>query len=355
MDKLHPFVEKYNPETYQPAVYNFMADFSAEELQKFSQLAVFDHESTETNLKTITSLVHQKYKHKRKPKGALALNPERIAQNREVDCYGYTIALSQVLCEKDVEHKIAYGNGHSFIVANINSALFILDALTPEISGKLQPQNICHRQCYEDNVFSLDMISHINQVTIAQQSVNPQDIFLAQQWTHFRKNQNRFGSGGRESYIVPTNASSIIVRSFPPQQGITALYAYDQYKSSVYNNRLSEAYYLNKVLELYYPNLDIRNKPKVTERLITKLGSLGLDTLARLTIDRTANARQSNDTIAQQIWRSDQYRKIYIRSKDNLWAKERAIQVLNDILTKPNLTNGQRLATKGKLTYISKL
>ncbi|MCA9351096.1 hypothetical protein KC874_05405, partial [Candidatus Saccharibacteria bacterium] len=336
-------------------VYDFLADFSAEELQKFDQLAVFDHESTETNLQTITRLVHQKYRHKKKPRGALALNAEKIAQDREVDCYGYTIALSQVLAQKDIDHKIAYGNGHSFVVADVNSDLFILDALVPEISGLLQPQNICHRHCYEDNVFSLDMISHINQVSFGQQAVNPQDILLAQRWTHFRKNQDRFGSGGRESYIVQTKNSSIIVRSYQPESGITALYAYDQYKASVYNDRLPEAYYLSKVLENYYPNLDIRNKPQVTEKLITRLGKLGLDTLASLTIDRTAHARELEQTIAQQIWRSDQYRKIYVQNKGKEWAKEKATNILSSLLLNATLTTGQKIAIKGKLIYLAKL
>lgn len=355
MEKMHPFVEKYDPSFYKPEVYDFLADFSAEELQKFDQLAVFDHESTETNLQTITRLVHQKYRHKKKPRGALALNAEKIAQDREVDCYGYTIALSQVLAQKDIDHKIAYGNGHSFVVADVNSDLFILDALAPEISGLLQPQNICHRHCYEDNVFSLDMISHINQVSFGQQAVNPQDILLAQRWTHFRKNQDRFGSGGRESYIVQTKNSSIIVRSYQPESGITALYAYDQYKASVYNDRLPEAYYLSKVLENYYPNLDIRNKPQVTEKLITRLGKLGLDTLASLTIDRTAHARELEQTIAQQIWRSDQYRKIYVQNKGKEWAKEKATNILSSLLLNATLTTGQKIAIKGKLIYLAKL
>lgn len=355
MEKMHPFVEKYDPSFYKPEVYDFLADFSAEELQKFDQLAVFDHQSAETNLQTITSLVHQKYRHKKKPRGALALNSKKIAQDREVDCYGYTVALSQVLNRQNIDHKIAYGNGHSFVVANVNSDLFILDSLTPEISGELQPQNICHRKCYEDNVFSLDMISHINQVALGQNHLNPQNILQDQLWTHFRRNQDRFGSGGRESYIVPTKNSSIIVRSYQPESGITALYAYDQYKHAIFNNQLPQAYYLSKVLENYYPNLDIRNKPKVTEKLITRLGKLGLDTLASLTIDRTAHARELEQTIAQQIWRSDQYRKIYVQNKDKEWAKEKATNILSSLLLDDNLTTGQKIAIKGKLIYLAKL
>jgi hypothetical protein len=132
------------------------------------------------------------------------------------------------------------------------------------------------------------------------------------------------------------------------------LYAYDQYKVAIEQKKLSTAYYLSKVLHQSYPEIDIRNKPKPAEELIKYLGNMGLTTLASLTIDRTAKGRQVAEIIAPQIWRAEQYKKLYLTTGKAIHIQQ-ATQILKTLQNQQNLTTQQKSLIKGKLTKLSNI
>jgi hypothetical protein len=55
---------------------------------------------------------------KKRTIGASALDKETINHSKQVDCYGYSIATSQILGTAGIDHKIAFANTHSFVIAS---------------------------------------------------------------------------------------------------------------------------------------------------------------------------------------------------------------------------------------------
>ena len=284
----HSYKEKYNPDNYAPGVYDFLGDFSDEELAELRSLNWENPAAYEQNLITVTQAVHGKYSYKKRKKSLLALDAETVGNSRQVDCYGYSLALSQMLTNLDISHQIAFANTHAFVIAENEAKLYLLDALSPEISGELSLQNVCHTDCLKANVFAINIMRHINdQSTISDKS----SFFRKHPWTNLLKNRHFLGSGHRDE-VQPARNSNIYIRTYSPESGTKALYAYDQYRQATEQKQYSRAYFMSKVLSRAYPEIDIRNKPKPAENLITDLGRLGLVALASKTIDRTAQARQ---------------------------------------------------------------
>lgn len=228
--KNHPYLEKYDPENYQPEVYDFLADFSDIELAQILEIPNFSNQAhTEQNLQNITEIVHSKYTYKKRIKGNLALSPETIGERGELDCYGFTLALSQALNMLNINHKIAFANTHAFVLANNYNTFYLLDALSPEISGEISTSNICHEDCVNKNIFSINMLKHIDN---QPGSFNKMQFLREHPWTNFSKNQNRLGSG-RSEELRPSANSNIYLRTYSPYDGSKALYAYDQYKVAI--------------------------------------------------------------------------------------------------------------------------
>lgn len=67
--KNHPYLEKYDPENYQPEVYDFLADFSDIELSELIEVTNFSNRAqVEQSLQKITEIVHNKYTYKKRKK-----------------------------------------------------------------------------------------------------------------------------------------------------------------------------------------------------------------------------------------------------------------------------------------------
>lgn len=348
------FTEKYNPSNFKPEIYNFLENFEDYELAVALEIFKVDNQAAfEQSTQKITQIINQKYTYKKRKKSNLSLDPETLGGSGQLDCYGYSIALSQMLSLLNIAHKIAFANTHAFVLANnsnISDDYFLLDPISPEISGKIDPGNICHTNCIEENIFSINMLRHINELPA---DIDKIEFLRDHPWTNFSKNQNRIDICNRDD-LIPTANSNIYIRSFNPSEGIQCLYAFDQYKVAIERKKLSNGYFLSKVISKNYPEVDIRNRPKPAEELISSLGRLGLTKLASDTIDRTAEGRQVAQTIAPQIWRADQYRKLSQLTGYNGYLKQSEF-ILNELLLKPNLTSQQIALLKGKLTKLSKL
>lgn len=345
------FAEKYNPSNFKPETYNFLEDFEDYELAVALEAFKVDNQTNlEQRMQKITQIIHEKYTFKKRKKGNLSLSPKEIGESGQLDCYGYSIALSQMLILLNVTHKIAFANTHAFVLANNSADYFLLDPISPEISGQIDPSNICHTSCMEENIFSINMLRHINDLPA---DIDKIEFLRNHPWTNFSKNQNRLDICNSDE-LIPTANSNIYIRSFNPSEGIQCLYAFDQYKVAIERKKLSNGYFLSKVISKNYPEVDIRNRPKPAEELITSLGKLGLTKLASNTIDRTAQGRQVAQTIASQIWRADQYRKLGQLTGDISYFGQSEF-ILNELLLKRNLTHQQIALLKGKLTKLSKL
>jgi len=81
---------------------------------------------------------------------------------------------------------------------------------------------------------------------------------------------------------------------------------------------------------------------------------MGLTTLASLTIDRTAKGRQVAEIIAPQIWRAEQYKKLYLTTGKAIHIQQ-ATQILKTLQNQQNLTTQQKSLIKGKLTKLSNI
>ena len=81
---------------------------------------------------------------------------------------------------------------------------------------------------------------------------------------------------------------------------------------------------------------------------------MGLTTLASLTIDRTAKGRQVAEIIAPQIWRAEQYKKLYLTTGKDIHIQQ-ATQILKTLQNQQNLTTQQKSLIKGKLTKLSNI
>ncbi len=345
MDK-HPFVEKYNPDNYQPEVYDFTADFSDSEISEIADY--FNQQPIDQALNNLSHSVqskYKKYKYKKRQKRYSALDKNTIKQKQIVDCYGYTIATSQILELLNIHHQIAFANTHSFVIAEAEKKPFIVDSYLPCISGPISPLTICHKDCLASEVFSINLYEHsLNNCKIS----SPNNFLRENPWIRFSKNANKLGSSDRED-LQPNANPSLIVRTFEPKDGIRALYAFDNFKVKTANNKLTEAYLMTKELTTSYPDIDIRNRPFSAELLINKLGRLGLLRLATLAADNITEGRSLTDTISPEIWRSKQYLMLgRITASKTLQAE--SLQILENLSARPNLTIQQKRLIKGKIT-----
>jgi len=344
--KKHPFDDKYNPENYQPEVYDFFGDFSDNEISKL--FAAKDRQGTEEALALTSFTVNNKYSFKKRRKQHSALDGETIAQKRQLDCYGYTIATSQLLDCLGINHKIAFANTHSFIVANgpDRNAYFIVDSFLPKITGELNPDNICHQDCLDNNVFSLNMFKH------AQEAYNIPNLnyFVRENsWIRFSKNANKYGSSDRED-IKSNKNPCLIVRTYNQDEGVKTLYSFDNFKTATENNQLSTAYNMSKILRDYYPEIDIRNRPLTAEQLIRKLGNLGLNTLAQGVIDNISDGLQQTNTISPILWKASQYSSLGKIIGLDLSAT--AIEMLENLQDHNTLSASQAQIIKGKINKL---
>lgn len=306
---LHPYTEKYNPDNYQPEVYDFLADFSSIELAYIKQISEeIEPTYEEEPLHLLAQLVHDKYSFKKFKYGDSVLDPSAIKEG-DVDCYGYTLVLSQMLSHVNINHSVAFANTHAFILANSGDPLdcnyYLLDALSPEISGKINDESICHKDCIQNEYFAINMETYLNNTIDCN---NLEQFLLTHPWTHFKNKQEPANATDRSS------KQNIYAKLFSPEDGTKILYAYDELRQSIANINLSRAYLLSKFVTQNYPEIDIRNKPYTMQTLIKKLGELGLSELASLTIDRTANARQIKGMVSHCIWQSNEYKKLGLQT-----------------------------------------
>lgn len=82
----HPFVEKYNPENYQPEVYDFLADFSDAEI--YQLIETKDERGTEEALELTSHTVKNKYSFKKRTIGTSALENETIIGSNKLIAMG---------------------------------------------------------------------------------------------------------------------------------------------------------------------------------------------------------------------------------------------------------------------------
>jgi hypothetical protein len=342
---IHRFVKKYSPENYQPEVYNFLADFSDKELSGLSSKA-----STEETIQSTANLVNSKYQFKQRAKGFSALEATTISQKRHINCYGFAIATSQILSALNINHQIAFANTHSFIIAKHNERLFIVDALLPQITGELKPNNICHRECIEKKIFSINMLNHAQEVSTV---THTNDFLRQNEWIRFSQSTKRLGSDDRQ-YIKPNKNPKIIARLYEPSEGVRVLYSFDNLVVSAETNRLTMGYLMTKELVNSYPELDIRNRPYAAELLIKKLGKLALNSLASNAIDNITAGLQKTNTIAPVLWRADQYSQISKLTSKKIYLNESVI-ILDSLLENPKLSQNQINLIAGKLNKYKRL
>ncbi len=344
--KDHPFIEKYNPENYQPEVYDFLSDFSDTEINAL--LKCQEQQGLEEALLLTSFTVNKKYSFKKRSEGESALNPEAIKHQQQLDCYGFSIATSQILETIGIDHKIAFANTHSFIIAKKNENIFIVDSVLPNITGKLSPENICHKDCLDNNIFSLNMLNHAQQ----NYKIPHLNTFLRNNyWIRFSKNTNRYGSSDRED-ILPNKNPCLIVRTYNYKEGARVLYGFYEFKVSTENDQLSRGYYLSKVLKHSYPEIDIRNRPLTAEKLVQKLGQLGLRTMAVNVIDNISTGLRQTNTISPIIWKAMQYNNLGKILGIDL--SQDAIDILAAQLEDNTLNPNQKRILNGKIMKLKK-
>jgi hypothetical protein len=342
----HPFVEKYNPENYQPEVYDFLADFSDAEIYKIIETK--DERGIEEALALTSRTVKNKYSFKKRTIGASALDKETINHSKQVDCYGYSIATSQILGTAGIDHKIAFANTHSFVIASNNDKFYVVDSLLPQITGELLPENICHKECLSQDIFSINMLNHARSLFYIH---NMNSFIRENSWIRFSKNANKFGSSDRED-IRSNKNPCLVVRTFNLPQGTRALYSFDNLRVATENNNLSTGYYMSKILAKNYPEIDIRNRPITAELLIRKLGSLGLKTMSINVIDSIAEGINQTNTISPTVWKAEQYNQIGINLDRTL--SHTAINILEDLLENHSLSIFQKQLLEGKIIKFKK-
>lgn len=344
----HPYIEKYNPDNYHPKIYNFLDDFSDIELSDIRQITLNDESNNiEASLNFLAQKVHDKYRFKKIKYGDSALDPQAI-KTGEVDCYGYTVALSQALEHANIDHNIAFANTHAFIIAtkpNIaseSSGYYLLDALSPKISGNIDEAVVCHKDCIQKNYFGINMKQHL----INTGNCDDVEQYLNNHpWTHFKSTRLLSAKNFEHS-----KNQNIYVKLFSPDEGANILYANDELRHSMSKNDISRAYMLSKFVTQNYPEIDIRNKPLTLQNLIKRLGMLGLTNLASNTIERTASARSINGTIAHDIWRSDEYKKLA-----QLTGKLEYLEISHNILDTTIKDRGDSLSLSANKLIGSKL
>ncbi len=224
----------------------------------------------------------------------------------------------------------------------------MVDSLLTQITGELLPENICHKECLENDIFSINMLGHARSLFYID---NPNSFIRENSWIRFSKNANKFGSSDREDIMSKKNPC-LIVRTFTPSQGTESLYSFDTMKVATENNNLSTGYYMSKILAKNYPEIDIRNRPITAEMLVRKLGNLGLTSLSINVIDNIAEGLSQTNTISPSVWKAEQYNLLGVNLDRTLSLT--AIKILEKLLENDSLSIFQKQLLEGKIKKFKK-
>lgn len=336
MNKLkaeHPILNKYHPSNYAPPVYNFTS-------QKLIEYKPLENDSSLVqNLEHMAKYVNKAINFKQTEIGKSSLDKEVIDTRSETDCYGCTIALSQLLEKHDINHKIAFSNTHAFIIAfdkysdsQKYPSAYLADALSPVITGNIGSSSICHTACINKGIFGFSPKEYLRSIGI---NGDKKDRLLdTRPWLKTEADIYQ-----QHNADTP---STMYIKLFDKEQGIKMLYAYDELRYTLQANDtnkpnatkypLSRAYHLSKFISNQYPEMDLRVSPAPYKRLIKQLGDIGLSTLASRTIDRLTDSRiieEGNDTY-HRLLQSDEYYNLGIRiqNKDLIF---KSLHILTDL------------------------
>lgn len=265
------------------------------------------HEDNVRHGLEVAEIVRRTLNFKRDTKFRPYLSPEGLENDKSTNCYGYTIVVSEFFDHIGIPHRIAYANGHSFVVLRdeTDGRSFMIDAVTRElsmdISSMVSPE---YGACGETFSFQyLDGMAvlegagfdDIYKATMNNPWLTFADTKLKQNWTLRREDFEK--------------KSRLIMTTFPPSQGRPLLQNYNNFIHAGKIEDLGEAYDLLQEMDGMYPEIDRRNRFKMPEKLVKRLAVAGMivEALSVADIVNKSIALSGSKDTSVRCWPADMY------------------------------------------------
>ncbi len=249
---------------------------------------------------------------------------EEIKEKQIANCFGYTCVTSELLDQVGINHWVAYGNGHAFILVPTENEgqemVYFVDPLLPHLnqyidnsmrrgSAKSIRGGLSQR---ERNAFMLDTAQFCRNL-----GADIDDLPNRHPWLVFQKGDKQSYQDYRDAYFNGSSEDEknrlqrkfmIIVSAYPSDTGRKMIEEYVGYQQALASTDVNRACDNLRNLSGLYPELDVRYEQTEFRQLINALCETG----------QTHTALQLVEDYFNGLEQASQDSRVYVNKADCL-------------------------------------
>lgn len=200
---------------------------------------------------------------------------KEITEKQVANCYGYTLVASEILEQSSVEHWIAYGNGHAFILMpvedNDGQHIYFVDPLLPHLNQYIDssirrnnPMKIADEINRQDrSVLMLDTLQFC-----ADLNESVFELAKRHPWLAFDRNKQGYHQDHHDEYFSGSVSEEreklqqkhrIVVSVYQASVGRKLIADYVDFQLAIANSDFLKASRSLQEISGKYPDIDARN------------------------------------------------------------------------------------------------